>query len=58
MGAAFFQFPRQIAISPGSRYAGAKLNFYLTGTTTPTDTYTTPALSVAHDNPVVADSGS
>lgn len=35
---------------------GAKLYFYTTGTTTPADVYTTSALSVAHSNPVVADS--
>lgn len=33
---------------------GAKWYFYLTGTLTPADTYTTSALSVAHTNPVVA----
>lgn len=37
-------------------YAGAKWFFYATGTTTPQDAYTTSALSVAHANPVVADS--
>jgi len=38
-------------------YAGAKLYFYATGTTTPQAVYTTAALNVAHTNPVVADSG-
>lgn len=38
-------------------YAGAKLYFYATGTTTPQSVYTTAALNVAHTNPVVADSG-
>jgi hypothetical protein len=37
--------------------SGAKWYFYVTGTTTPTSVYTTSALSVAHANPVVADSG-
>ena len=39
----------------GLIYVGAKLNFYEAGTSTPLDTYTTAALSVAHSNPVVAD---
>ena len=34
---------------------GAKLYFYQSGTTTPQNTYTDAALSVAHANPVVAD---
>jgi hypothetical protein len=37
--------------------SGAKWYFYTTGTTTPAAVYTTSALSVAHPNPVVADSG-
>jgi hypothetical protein len=41
----------------GAVYPGAKLYAYLTGTTTPTPTYTTSALSTTHTNPVVADSG-
>lgn len=42
----------------GNPYSGAKLYFYASpGTTTPVDVYTTAALSVAHPNPVVADSG-
>lgn len=36
---------------------GAKRYFYASGTTTPINTYTTRALSVANANPVVADSG-
>lgn len=43
--------------SAGLAMAGAKLQFYLTGTTTPTNVYTTVACTVAHANPVVADSG-
>jgi hypothetical protein len=42
--------------SAGLPYAGAKANFYLTGTSTPTDTYQDNALGTAHANPVVADS--
>lgn len=37
--------------------SGAQLFFYATGTLNPQATYTTAALSVAHANPVVADSG-
>jgi hypothetical protein len=40
----------------GNTYAGAKLYFYETGTSTPLDTYSDEALSVANANPVVADS--
>lgn len=36
--------------------AGAKLYFYVPGGTTPRNTYTDKALSIAHANPVVADS--
>ena len=35
---------------------GAKIHFYLTGTTTPTDTYQASSGGSAHANPVVADS--
>jgi len=41
----------------GNVLAGAKLYFFNAGTTTPVDAYTTSALSVAHANPLVADSG-
>lgn len=40
----------------GDPLAGGKLYFYVTGTSTPKDTYTTEGLSVANANPVVADS--
>ncbi len=54
---ALFYLPQAVRVdSTGAPYGGAKANFYLTGTTTRTDTFTTSALSVAHDNPVVADS--
>lgn len=39
----------------GNPYSGAKLNVYLTGTTTPTNSYQTSA-GTAHANPVVSDS--
>lgn len=42
--------------SAGTPYGAAYVSFTLTGTTTNTDTYTDSALSVAHANPVVADS--
>ena len=51
-----FYVPQAVRVdSTGTPYAGCKANFYLTGTTTRTDTYTNSALSVAHDNPVEAD---
>jgi hypothetical protein len=45
-----------IVDSVGAPIAGAKAYFYLTGTTTLTDTYTTSALSTPNTNPVIADS--
>lgn len=52
-----FYMPQAVRInSAGLPYAGAKINFYLTGTTTRTDTYQDNALGTAHANPVVADS--
>jgi hypothetical protein len=41
----------------GLAISGAKLHFYLTGTTTPAAAYTSAALSTQHANPVVSDSG-
>ena len=41
----------------GNVLAGAKLNVYEAGTTTPLDVYTDDALSVAHAKPIVADAG-
>ena len=38
----------------GDPYAGAKAYFFDSGTTTPQVTYTTAALSIPHDHPVVA----
>lgn len=40
----------------GAPISGAKICTYLAGTTTPTATYTTAALSVANANPITADS--
>lgn len=45
-------YPPQFA----SLLAGSKLTFTITGTTTPQNTYTDEALTVASSNPVVADS--
>ena len=53
-----FYPPQAVRIdSTGTPYAGAKANFYITGTTTRTDTYADNALTTPLDNPVVADSG-
>jgi hypothetical protein len=50
--------PRYRAIDAnGNPIAGAKLYFYVSPGTTPTDSYTTAALSTPNANPVVADSG-
>lgn len=47
----------RITDANGDPVSGGLLYAYATGTTTPVDTYTTSALSVAHANPVVADAG-
>lgn len=54
--AELFTLPARATDSNGVLLPGAKLFFYATGTSTPQSTYTTAALSVAHTNPVVADS--
>lgn len=41
----------------GLAMSGAKLYFYLTGTTTPTNTYTSSTLGTPNANPLVSDSG-
>ena len=52
-----FQLPRPTAISNNlTLVSGAKVSFFLTGTSTPTDTYQDSALTTPHTNPVVADS--
>ncbi|GAF68636.1 unnamed protein product [marine sediment metagenome] len=52
-----FHNPQVIRLdSSGTPYAAAECNFYLTGSTTKTDSYTDNARAVAHANPVVADS--
>lgn len=51
-----FVLPKQVILdTAGQPVAGAKANFYLTTTTTRTDTYTDSALATPHDNPVIAD---
>jgi len=50
-----FVLPRQIRLNNGIPAAGALANFYLTGTTTRTDTFTDSGLTTPHANPVVAD---
>jgi hypothetical protein len=51
-----FKLPKNTQIDSSVRVTpGAKAYFYTTLTTTPQDTFTTSALSVAHPNPVVAD---
>lgn len=55
MAAKQFFLPFPVAFtSNGLVAAGAKLYFYLTGTLTPQDTYTTSALTTTHPSPVVA----
>jgi hypothetical protein len=52
-----FHLPQAVRVdSTGTPYAAAKANFYLTGTTTRTDTYSDSALTTPHANPVIADS--
>jgi parallel beta-helix repeat protein len=50
-----FVLPKQAPLNVGAVVPGAKLYFYLSGTSTPVATYTTPALDVEHASPVVAD---
>jgi hypothetical protein len=57
MSGVLFQPPRFTPVnSSGTPYSGAKLYVYRAGTTTQATAYTTSALSVAHANPVVANS--
>lgn len=53
---ALFHLANEIPVqSTGRPYGLSKLYFYRAGTTTHQNVYTTAALSVAHDQPVVAD---
>lgn len=57
MAAQLFLLPFRPAINPnGLTVSGAQLYFYLTGTTTLTDAFSTAALDVALSNPVEANS--
>ena len=56
MAAQLFTPPSKALDANANPFAGAKWFFYATTTTTPQSVYTTAALSVAHANPVVADS--
>ncbi len=49
-----FQLPRQVPLVSGAVSPGAKANFFLTTTTTPTNTFTDAALTTPHANPVIA----
>lgn len=52
-----FRLPKAVAVTDAGRpYPGAKAYFYLTGTTTPADTYEDAELTTPHANPVVANS--
>lgn len=52
-----FHLPRSTAISSNlTLIAGAKVGFFLTTTSTPTNSYQDSALTTPHTNPVVADS--
>ena len=56
MSTLFFNPWNQYLNGSSQVFAGAKLTFYKSGTTTKQDTYTDSDLTVAHTNPVVADS--
>lgn len=52
-----FYLPRSTAFDAnGDPISGAKLGFFESGTTTPLDTFSDDALTVANTNPVIADS--
>jgi hypothetical protein len=50
-----FQLPKATPIASGVIVPGARVSFFLTGTSTPTPVYTTSALSTTHTQPVEAD---
>lgn len=55
--AQLFYLPQAVRVdSTGTPYASSSYYFYLTGTTTATDTYQDNALTTPHANPVVANS--
>lgn len=55
MNSRIFVLPQQVVVDGGVVSPGALAYFYLTGTSTATDTYTDDALTTPHDNPVEAD---
>jgi hypothetical protein len=56
MTAKLFTLPKQVPFTnAGALIPGAQAYFYINGTTTPQDTYTTSDLVTPHSNPVVAD---
>lgn len=55
-GILWFRGRQRILDSNGDPVSGGKVNFYLEGTVTRTDTYSDVDLTTAHANPVVADS--
>lgn len=56
MAQLFYLSGQQLSDGNGTPYAGAKANFYDTGTTTPKATYSDAGLTAINVNPVVADS--
>lgn len=54
--ASLFPAPQQYFDNNGNPLAGGKVYFYEAGTTTPKDTYTTQAGTIANSNPVILDS--
>lgn len=54
--ALLFHIPGEVPLYSGEPQPSSTLTFTLTGTSTPSDVYTDDELSVAHDNPVTADS--
>jgi hypothetical protein len=55
MAQLFWLSGQQLSDGNGAPYAGAKANFYDTGTTTPKATYSDAGLTAINANPVVAD---
>jgi len=55
MAGNLFVFPRQIGFDGPTVQPGSKLTFTQTETTTPQDTFTDVALTIANSNPVIAD---
>lgn len=56
MTAKLFTLPKQVPVTNANALIpGAKAYFYVNGTSTLQDVYTTSALNIAHDNPVIAD---